>query len=507
LSRQEFGDWQTPLDLAQAALARVAKLGGPVPAVVVEPTCGEGSFLVAAAGEYERARLLGYEIKEPYVNAARAQLPPSRAHVALTDFFAVDWEHELAALPGPILVTGNPPWVTNASLGVLGSKNLPAKSNFKGQTGYDAMTGKSNFDVSEWMILRLLGALQDRRATFAVLCKTAVARRVVEFAAAKGWNVRPGGLWRIEARRHFHAAVDAVLFVCETGKAGRHEGGWPIYESLDAASPTSTMDVVDGVLVADAEGLTRTAHLAGNSDPEWRSGLKHDCSRVMELERVNGEWINGLGEHVTIEEEYVFPLLKSSDVANGATGLTKYGKAKASRFVVVTQRKIGEETATLRQRAPRVWEYLSAHREQLAARKSSIYRGQPDFAIFGVGPYSFAPWKVAVSGLYKSCAFTVIAPQSGRPAMLDDTCYFLPFDSEIGARNAWAALTSSVARDFLAARIFLDAKRPVSKAVLQKLDLQALLFELKIEPVQKKRARQELLRFPRTSPRAEGWTP
>ena len=39
------------------------------------------------------------------------------------------------------------------------------------------------------------------------------------------------------------------------------------------------------------------------------------------------------------------------------------------------------------------------------------------------------------------------------------------------------ALRSPAAQDFLAGRIFWDAKRPISKAVLQKLDLQALLSE------------------------------
>ena len=474
MRRVEFGDWQTPLDLAQQVFACVAKLDVPSPSVVLEPTCGEGAFLVAAARTHSRARLLGYEINEAYANTARAGLPTSRARVIVADFFAVEWEHELAALTGHILVTGNPPWVTSAIQSVLGSDNVPKKSNFKGHTGFDAMTGKSNFDVSEWMILRLLGALRGRRSTFAVLCKTAVARRVVEFAAAKGWNMRPGGLWSIDTMRHFHASVDAVLFVCETGHAARQKSTWPIHESLDASRPSSTMELVGGVLVADAEGLARTAHLAGNSDPEWRSGLKHDCSRVMELERSGLAWVNGLGERVMIEDEHLFPLLKSSDVANGAAARTKHGKVKPSRAVIVTQRKIGDETAILKSEAPKLWTYLTAHRELLEARKSAIYRGQPDFAIFGVGPFSLAPWKVAISGLYKSYAFTLVAPQDGRPVMLDDTCYFLPFEDEAGARRAHVALTSSLAVDFFASRVFLDAKRPISKGVLQTLDLRLL---------------------------------
>lgn len=488
--RVEFGDWQTPLPLAHEVLDLVRRLE-PAPATVLEPTCGEGSFLAAAASAYPTARLLGYEINGTYVETARAQLPASRTSIAVADFFDVEWEREMAAMTGHILVTGNPPWVTNAIQGALGSKNVPEKSNFKGQTGFEAMTGKSNFDVSEWMILRLLGALRERRSTFAMLCKTAVARRVVEFASSKGWGLCPRGLWRIDAQQHFRASVDAVLFVCETGLPGRQKARWPIYNSIDATRPASSMEVVDGVLVADADGIARTAHLAGNSDPEWRSGLKHDCSRVMELTWVGSGWVNGMSERVEIEEAHVFPMLKSSDVANGATGLTKLGRAKASRAVIVTQRKIGEDTAPLKHSAPKLWAYLYEHRDALAARKSSIYRGQPDFAIFGVGPYSFTPWKVAVSGLYKSCAFTLISPVDGRAVMVDDTCYFLPFGDETSARQAHQALTSTTAADFIASRVFLDAKRPISKAVLQKLDLRALLGEIALGDG--KRRRQQRL--------------
>ncbi len=471
LERQEFGDWQTPIALARAALARVAGLMAEPPRAVLEPSCGEGSFLVAAAERFEAATLAGYEIEPRHAAAARERLSGSRhARVTVADFFQVSWHEEIAALPEPLLVTGNPPWVTSSALGALGSANLPVKSNFKGLSGLAARTGRSNFDVSEWMILRLLESLQQRRATLAVLCKSQVARRVVEFAAARGWSSSAGGLFRIDAMQHFGAAVDAVLFVCHTGASAGSE--WPVYATLGADQPTSTLAVVDGALVAQSEALTRTARLAGRCAPEWRSGIKHDCSKIMELERSEHVCVNGLGEGVDVEPELVFPLLKSSDVANGVT--------EPSRAVIVPQRTLGEDTSGLRARAPRAWAYLCRHRERLAARKSSIYRGQPEFAIFGIGPYSFAPWKVAVSGLYKRCSFVLVPPLRGCPVMLDDTCYFLPFDAEEEARAALLALRSPLARDFLGARIFWDAKRPINKATLQQLDLQGLLAELRL---------------------------
>ncbi len=43
---------------------------------------------------------------------------------------------------------------------------------------------------------------------------------------------------------------------------------------------------------------------------EWRQGVKHDCSKVMELSYQGDFLINGLKETIDIESKYVFPLIK-----------------------------------------------------------------------------------------------------------------------------------------------------------------------------------------------------
>jgi hypothetical protein len=55
-----------------------------------------------------------------------------------------------------LLIIGNPPWVTNSELTSMDSDNLPNKENFKGLSGLDAITGKGNFDIAEYIILKLL---------------------------------------------------------------------------------------------------------------------------------------------------------------------------------------------------------------------------------------------------------------------------------------------------------------------------------------------------------------
>lgn len=463
--RAAFGDWQTPRVLVEAVLDVLSERQDRRPACVIEPTCGRGAFLCAAAERWPKARLHGYDINPEYVAAAAAALPHT-AKVEVADFFRVDWDEELRRLPEPLLVVGNPPWVTSAELGAIGASNLPRKQNFKKLSGLDARTGKSNFDVSEWMLLRLLQALRGRDATIAMLCKASVARRVIEFAANQTLEVSPIGLWRIDAEAHFSAAVDAVLFACRTQRAAAARE-WPVFAGLDTAAAETSLGVVEGVLASDVRAFRDTQHLAGVCRPEWRSGGKHDCAAVMELSLRDGKLVNGFGEVVEIEDAVVYPLLKSSDLANG--------RLAARRCVIVPQRALGADTRALRSTAPKAWRYLVRHRDQLDGRRSSIYRDRPPFALFGIGDYTFAPWKVAISGLYKRLVFCLVGPTDGKPTLLDDTCYFLPFQRAAEARAALRALDSEAAHAFFQARIFWDAKRPISKALLQSLDLARLV--------------------------------
>jgi hypothetical protein len=436
---------------------------------VLEPTCGEGTFLAAASRVFPQARLVGFDISPDYVAKARERLPPGRSSVNVADFFATPWEQIVAELHAPVLVVGNPPWVTNAALGALDASNLPAKANFKRLSGMDAMTGKSNFDISEWMLIRLLEALGERSFTLAMLCKASVARRLMEHVAQRGWRLQ-GEVRSIDARLHFGAAVDAVVLCLRAQEAtGREHGNleWPVYDSLEAREPSTTMGVVDGRVCSDIAAYMSTKELEGASALQWRSGLKHDCSKVMELDHVDGALRNGLGAVVDVEPEYIFPLLKGSDIANG--------RLVPRRSVIVPQRRLGEDTISLRERAPLLWRYLEAHRAYLDGRKSSIYREQPPFAIFGVGDYAFSPFKVAICGLYKKLAFSAVRPVQGRPVMADDTVYFLPCTAEDEAKALVAALSSRRAQAFFEARIFWDAKRPIGKLALQSISLERLL--------------------------------
>jgi hypothetical protein len=467
----EFGDFQTPLVLAREVCALLIEqhVGANH---IMEPTCGVGAFLVAAGEAFPKARLLGWDINPDYVKQTKAALVQTgaakRTCVGQQDFFSHDWGKELADIRGPLLVLGNLPWVTNATVSGMNGSNLPAKENFQGFRGIEARTGKSNFDISEWMLICLVKALRGRSATIAMLCKTGTARKLLRFAWQNDGRIASASLYRIDAKKHFNASVDACLLLARTGEAGPAEAD--VFDELTAKRRATTLGLAGQDLVSDIRTYRRLKYLEGLCPYQWRSGVKHDCASVMELRRTNGTTLqNKLSEAVNIEADYLFPLLKCSDLANG--------RIEPARFVLVTQRRVGEDTGGISKKAPRTWRYLNSHRKLFEARKSSIYSSRVPFALFGIGDYSFAPWKVAVSGLHRAPRFELIGPVGEKPVLFDDTCYFVPFENKREAGVVAAILNSQPCRQFLASLTFTDSKRPITVELLQRLNIRAIAEE------------------------------
>jgi hypothetical protein len=464
----EFGDFQTPPDLALSA-TKVLRQLGIRPRSVLEPTCGRGAFVFAAAITFPGAEsIIGVEVNRDHLRSAADEVNQCDGRVKLLqgDFFSFDWPSLVTRAAGPWLIVGNPPWVTSSSLAAIGSNNVPEKSNFQGRNGMDAITGKSNFDISEWMLLRYLDWLNDGVGTIAVLCKSAVARKILLQIWKDRGSLRSARIYKIDALSHFGAAVDACFFVLEIAP-DTHSVACDVYDSLDAECPSHTFGFVDGHLIRDVVAFERHRDLLGpEKNYVWRSGVKHDCSKVMELATSPAGYRNGLGETVALEDTFLFPMLKSSDIGNG--------RIACRGMMIVTQRLVGEDTSRVEIEAPKTWGYLKRHSESLSKRGSVIYRNKPEFSIFGVGPYTFSPWKVAISGFYKRLHFVKVGPVDGKPVVFDDTVYFLPCWSEEEACFIEGLLRSEPAKVFFNSMIHWEEKRPVTVEVLKRLSISRL---------------------------------
>lgn len=438
---------------------------GISPTVVIEPTCGRGAFLSAAARTFQSARdILGFDINREYLEAIESRMRTRDTRILLeyADFFATEWHQKLANIDGPVLVLGNFPWVTSAVQGSIGGSNLPAKSNFQKHSGFDAITGKANFDVSEWMLLEVMRWFKARAGDVAMLVKTSVARKVLAQAERNAASLKEALIIRIDAKGSFGVSVDACLLVMRlTTDPSEACYDYTVFSSLDDRVGRRVGHRM-GLVVGDLDKFAANAFLVGASPTKWRSGVKHDAASVMEFTRGQDKFENGYGDVVEIEPTYLYPLLKGSDIGSG--------KLWRQKFVLVTQERVGAETISIQGTAPKTWEYLLEHSAQLDARGSSIYLKNPRFSVFGVGAYAFKPWKIAICGLYKRLRFRLVGPIEGRPAMFDDTVYYLSFESEAEALATLKCLESEPAQQLLTALIFWDEKRPIKTSLLNVLD-------------------------------------
>lgn len=510
--KSQFGDFQTPETLAINVVKILQSNHGVEPKVILEPSCGTGAFIRASLEAFKGAKIFGFEINDRYIEQAKLSIVahPNYQNVTLkqANFFDTDWQAILAQqldsnrwnhnsnnVANPILIIGNPPWVTSSELSHLNSQNLPLKSNFQNRRGIEAITGSANFDISEWMVLQYVDWIYDRAGTIAILCKYAVARKVLRQINHNLENQFSGSIYLIDAKTYFGVSVEACLFVLETQtRTSSKNFDCQVYESLESQlepqlepqlQPQLQLQQIsysigsrDGFMVRDTIVYETWKHLI-NPDPNsqeskyiWRSGVKHDCSKVMELKRIdNSKFQNGMGKQYILEEDYLYPLLKSSDLGNGR-------KQTSEKFILITQTSVGEDTCTIQNNAPETWNYLLDHNDFLQSRKSVIYKNKPLYSIFGVGLYTFKAWKIAISALYKTLSFHLIGPIDGKPVIFDDTVNFLSVTTEVEARFLFGLITSKPALELLNSMIFWDDKRPITIEVLKRLSLETMAREL-----------------------------
>lgn len=460
-SKIEFGDFQTPRELAILACERLVSLDIK-PTCVIEPTCGLGSFVVASANKFDSAtKIIGIDVNESYIATLSSELQSidrrDLIDLKVGDFFSLDWQTMLSSESDEILIVGNLPWVTNTVQSKIDGKNIPSKDNVVGLHGFDAISGKANFDISEWMMISLVKTTIGKKMDIAMMLKTSVARKVLSYIEKNKIPCCYSEIIFIDAKKEFGASVDACFFIVRFNPLAEAVYDYRVFESFSDLRGR-LCGHRHGYLVSDIESFNESQAFISSSPQKWRSGVKHDASSVMELKVKNGMLVNGFDEIVDIEEEMTYPLIKGSIIGSG--------KEWNQRYVIVTQCNVGGDTDYIKDLFPKTWEYLNKHASKLDGRKSVIYKNNPRFSMFGVGEYTFKPWKIAICGLYKKLSFTVVGPIDDKTVVFDDTVYFVSFDTESEAHAAFEKLCSDKIVKAINSMIFWDEKRPIKAGIL-----------------------------------------
>lgn len=468
--KREYGDYQTPVDFAEKVCNYLKQYRHITPSAIVEPTCGVGGFLKSSfvfdANEY-----YGIEINPEYCDICKNTINNEKVKIINSDFFAFSSKN-LIRDKRQILVIGNPPWATNSTLSALGSNNLPKKANFKCFKGIDAITGASNFDICEYIILQLINEYKDMNTVISMLCKTSVARNVFKELKRNNIHFSSCDILIFDAEKVFGINANACVLVIQLSEGGVSPDACKVYDFDNPETVKLQFGYSDGQFYSNLD--IETDNFDGQCYFEWRQGIKHDCSKVMELSEHGGTLQNGYKKTVNIEDNIIFPLVKSSMFKDPVIH-------SFSKYVIVTQKKAREETKHLEQELPKTWRYLNDNKKMFDSRKSSIYRDAPLFSMFGVGDYSFSKYKVGVSGFNKQPLFSVLYSDDGKPVMTDDTTYFICFDTYDLAYVAMLLLNSKKVQTFLTSIAFLDAKRPYTKKVLERIDFDKIIETLTID--------------------------
>lgn len=294
--KKEFGDYQTPLYFANRVCSYLTTYLNLQPETIIEPTAGMGAFIEASIAQFESCKkIVGIEINTDYCKYCEDKFQDEKICIINEDFFKYNINKSLFN-KDKVLVVGNPPWATNSELNF----NLPEKTNFKGLSGTDAITGASNFDICEYIILKLIEDFRNTNTVIAMLCKTSVARNAFLEINRTSVPTEYVKILNFNSNKVFGISAFACVLIIKLSDA---DVTTDVCEVADFSEPSRIISKIkceNGVLSNDNENVM---DFEGNSQFEWRQGVKHDCSSIMELETVDEQtYINKKKQHIKIEK-------------------------------------------------------------------------------------------------------------------------------------------------------------------------------------------------------------
>ena len=361
-SRKEYGDFQTNRTLTEN-ICKLLKLKNISPKLVIEPTCGKGSFILSILANFPNVeKIIGIEIYAPYVWLTKFAIlkyfidnpryNKPEISIVLESFFNYEFDKKIDQ-DKELLIIGNPPWVTSSLLSVLDSDNLPKKSNFKNHTGMDAITGKGNFDIGEYITLKLLANFSNHKGNLAFLVKNSVIKNILSEQLKNQFNIGNIEQYNINTKKEFEVSVEASLFLCDLQLKPEIK-----IKVLDFYSQMVINEYgwIDNKFVSDISKYKKYSDLDGLCTFEWRQGVKHDCSEIMEFEKEGNFYINSKNERFILENNLVYPLLKSSDLKGTII-------AKTRKYTIITQEKVGQDTFYIQAKYPQTYSYLLTNKD------------------------------------------------------------------------------------------------------------------------------------------------
>ncbi|GAB6877983.1 hypothetical protein JCM17823_02570 [Halorubrum gandharaense] len=536
--RRALGQYYTPRGVADLAIDELPEPPASTGELdrVLDPGCGSGVFLAAAV---ERAldgfsappdgavrsitdAVVGFDLDPLAVKSAKLRYLAALAEplsgseretvslpVFLVDAVGITHDTRIRFRGEPFAggidadtpddpiadhLVGNPPWITWSDLpdsvrdawrsGPVDRLGLSVRE------GAESLLGHANDDVSVPFLWTCIDRHLARGGTVSVVCKRGLmkgpAGRLFREGSVGHRRLAPARVHDFTHLAPFGDGVNADAAVY-TLRADR-EPTFPVPAVAwsrppgDGVEPTDTPQraTFDSVatmrrrLARQETGLTpvdpedpagswvRTdadRRALGECEVPIRHGVKDDAAAVFGMDDADLD---------RVEPDRVFPYLKSKHVV-------KFGLFGHEHRLVPMDAAHEDNEAALRDACPETYAYLQDHRDRLAARSSSWLEKGPFYNVFGLGEYTWAPYKVVWCRLGFKPHFVVVSTVDDdllgeKLVVPGDHCMFVPTDDEREAHFLCGLLNSESYRRAIEA-VTGGGKSGLSKSVVSELAL------------------------------------
>lgn len=415
-SSLKIGDVFTPLEWGEFAIDKFKIFDGWLAGnSIFDPTMGPGNLLEAlilhgkklgySIDQLPTGRLFGNELNTEYYDQAIKKFSV-KFNLDMTDNF---WNKDILNLPPQKfdILLGNPPWqnfvdlpetykakikseffkydlIGNSQKLLLGGSRIDIAALIIQKTIKDYL--KKGGSAYFFMPLSLLlndGANQQFR-TFKINSTSYAPLKVYDFNDAKVFEAVATRYGLVHFKRDVKASFPITYERYENNS-------WKTFCAkplLHETNPLSVMEIDASDVLEDFEPISI------NKESTPRQGI-NTCGANNILFFKSYEKIDDtrclVDNKVVLPSKYVYPLLTAKNFRE-----SNYPVQKWVLLPYATSGKPLEENQIKSE--PELWEYLLTHQEHLASRKGSLigawFKKGYWWALLGVGPYNFMPYKV-----------------------------------------------------------------------------------------------------------------
>lgn len=233
--------------------------------------------------------------------------------------------------------------------------------------------------------------------------------------------------------------------------------------NFEARPDPHSKDLTD-VWVMNKEGEKIKKAIFGQNHYEVRHGVVNDLNNVFLIKIIGNKNKNVIitnqqkgkkkiaNTQAVIEKDLIYPLLKPRHI--------KMWEIKGYDYIIIPHKKHGvNNESEIKIKYPKTYSYLLKFKNNLLERASKWFKGEgkPFYTLFGIGEYTFKPYKVVWSSIGYLHAFavadTIDDPIIGKKSPIpDNTISYLSFNDITEAHYVCGILNSNLIKEVFSRR-------------------------------------------------------